>query len=343
MKKKIIILCGGVGPEHEVSLITGQNIYESLPKEKYKGFLVTINKKGEFKYLEGDENPILNLDNPFNTKINPQAITIKFADFFETKQIDLVFPAIQGDWGEDGVLQGFFEVLKITYVGCDVRVSALCMDKVTTKLLVEKIGIKTAAFAFYSNQESKPDFTQLQKELNSQFLIIKAVSLGSSVGVYLCKNQQEFKQAWQQSLELDQMIMVEQYIKGKEIEIAVLGNQNPKAALPSAGIVKGDGILDYNAKYVDTKGTITEIPAKIGDAKTKEIQELAIKIYKKIGCRVLARVDFFLLENGEIYFNEINTIPCFTATSVYPKSWAATGMPYPDLLDKIIEITLNGD
>ena len=342
MKKKIMIVCGGIGPEHEVSLISGNSIYQAISKKKHQPFLVAIGKNGTW-YHNKNLDPksfILDLANPFKTRINKKAQAFKFDGSIDGKKIDLVFPIIQGNWGEDGILQGFLEVLNVPYVGCDLRSSALCIDKILTKIFLEKIGFKTTEFCFYTGLETRPKFSDLQKKIGSKFLIVKAATLGSSVGVYLCKTEQDFTKAWREIKNFKDKILIEKYLKGKEIEVAILGNEKPKAALPSAGIVKGDDILSYEAKYVDEKGTETEIPAKISRQKTKEIQELAIKIFKALNCKGLARVDFFLVGEQEIYFNEVNTLPCFTEKSVYPRSWIASNLEYPALIDQLIELAL---
>ena len=334
MKKKVLILGGGKSTEHEVSLVSAFNIFQNIPQKKYQPFLVAIDKNGKWRV---GENLILNAANTGKTRINPKSKTIKIDEFINKNKIDVVFPILHGTWGEDGCIQGAFETMDLAYVGSSVKSSAVCMDKILTKMVLEKADIKIVDYRFFLSSQIPPSFKKLTEELNSKTLVAKAASLGSSVGIYICSNPKEFKAAWQKISLVDDKILIEKKITGREIEIAVLGNQNPKASLAGEILLDNHSFYSYEAKYLNSQGVTLIAPAKVKQLKI--IQKIAIQAYKALQCSGLARVDFFVAKN-QIYLNEINSLPGFTSISMYPKLWQISGISYPKLIEQLLELAL---
>ena len=310
IKKKVLILGGGKSTEHEVSLVSAYNIFQNISSENYTALLVAVDKKGIWRHCE---DLIFDVGNISKVRINPEAPKIFIEDFIRSQKIDLVFPILHGTGGEDGCLQGFLETLNLAYVGSDVRSSAVCMDKVFTKIILEKAGVKTVPYRDFLHNQPLPKFSELCKELGSKNLIVKASALGSSVGVYLCEDETSFKEACQKIQKIDAKILVEKQIQGRELEIAVLGNHNPEVSLVGEIVLKNYDFYSYEAKYLDEKGVDH--------------------------CSGLARIDFFLA-GEEVYLNEINSLPGFTKISMYPRLWQVSGLSYSALIDKLLKLAL---
>ena len=335
MKKNILVIGGGKSSEHQVSLISAKNILQNISASLYQTYFVGITEKGDFV---AGENAILDKEIDF-VGLDSKAKKISLENFLREKKIDVVFPALHGAYGEDGSIQGYLETLGIAYVGCDVISSAICMDKTITKIILEKNKIKNSKYEVFLAKKEIPSFSILQKKLETDILVVKAASQGSSIGIFFCKNQQELEKAWQENRKIDNKILVEQKITGREIEIAVLGNEKPKASLAGEIILKNYDFYSYAAKYLDEKGTELVAPAKLEKNILKKIQEIAIFSYQCLGCTGMARVDFFL-KGEEIYLNEINSIPGFTKISMYPRLWEVSGIGYSDLISELIKLAL---
>jgi D-alanine-D-alanine ligase len=350
-KKNILVLCGGKSGEHEISLLSTCSVFKAINTEKYEVYLVGIDKYGQFHY--GDfESLILGQNSPKTIKLNEDSRKVHLSSDkgrvylkdLETSEliseVDVVFPVMHGTFGEDGAIQGLLEFLQVAYVGSGVLGSTVCMDKDITKRLLEHTNIRTAkSLAF---RKYKVHDEQLQEVINKFGfpLFIKPANLGSSVGVSKAKSFTELKESVNSAFKYDNKVIIEEYIKGREIEVAILGNEDIMASIPGE-ITPTHEFYDYEAKYIDENGCELIIPAKLDEEKVKEIQDLAIQTFKTLQCRGLARVDFFIKENGEIYVNEVNTIPGFTNMSMYPKLFEASGISYTKLLDKLIELALS--
>ena len=304
-KIKIGVLFGGKSAEHEVSLQSAKNVINALDKTKYQIIPIKINKDGK----------------------------LKFDNF---KNFDVIFPVLHGPFGEDGSMQGLLKLAGIPFVGAGVLGSAVGMDKDVMKKLLRDAGIPIAKFITIKLGE-KINFAKVKKELGMP-LFIKPANMGSSVGVSKAKNEQEFKKAVNEAFKYDTKIIVEEFIKGREIECAVLGNDTPMASVLGE-IIANQEFYSYDAKYIDA-GSVAEIPAKIDKATAKKIQEFAIRTFQALNCEGLGRVDSFLTDKGEIFVNEINTLPGFTNISMYPKLWEASGVPISKLLDRLIDLAL---
>lgn len=307
MKKKIrvAVLFGGKSAEHEVSIESAKNVIKSLDLNKYDVIPVEIDKYGK-----GD----LTLQN-----------------------IDVVFPVLHGPFGEDGSMQGFLKVSEIAFVGSGVLGSAIGMDKDVTKRLLRDAGLPIGKFLVFENKEV-PDFSKVKRALGLP-VFIKPANLGSSVGVAKVKNVEEFEKAVKEAFLYDTKIIIEEYIKGREIECSVLGNEEPQASVPGE-IIPTHEFYDYNAKYIDADGAKLKIPAELSEDKIREVQELAVKAFKVLCLEGMARIDFFLTDSKKLYLNEPNTIPGFTNISMYPKLWEASGLSYSKLIDKLILLAL---
>lgn len=307
-KLKIGVLFGGKSAEHEVSLVSAKNVINALDKNKYKVTSVKIGKDGKF-----------------NINI--------------LKKFDLIFPVLHGPFGEDGSMQGLFKILDIPFVGAGVLGSAVGMDKDVMKRLLREAKIPVGDFLILENgEEKKYCFEQIEKKLGMP-VYVKPANMGSSVGVSKVQNDAELKKAIKEAFKYDTKIVIEEELKGREIECSVLGNENPKASLPGE-IIPVNDFYSYKAKYISKNSALLKVPAELSKKEIKMVQEMAVKAFKVLNCRGLGRLDFFLLKNGKLYINEINTLPGFTSISMYPKLWEASGLPIGKLLDNIIDLAL---
>jgi D-alanine-D-alanine ligase len=342
MSKKInvTILCGGQSAEHKISLLSAKNIIESIDKDKYNPILIGIDKSGNC-VINNTSNLLLNSDNPKLIELNTAESIVEYLpssldDFKHNRRIDVVFPILHGPFGEDGTIQGLLKLTNIPFVGADVLGSAIGMDKDIMKRLLRDAGIPIAKFITLKSSQSIPSFQTIIDNLGSP-VFIKPANMGSSIGVNKVTDENSYNNAIENAFEFDNKIIIEEFIKGREIECAILGNDNPIASIPGE-IIVNTNFYSYDAKYIDQKGADLQIPAKIPDPITEQIQSLAIKTFQTLSCECLARVDFFLTDDGQIFVNEINTLPGFTKTSMYPKLWEVSGISYPDLIDQLIQL-----
>ena len=334
--KKVAIIFGGMSTEHEVSVVSGISVLKNINKEKYNLFPIYIDKtgnwyeyKGKFEAQIGDKiDEIYKIENPYEY----------------LKKVDVVFPVLHGKYGEDGSIQGLLECLSIPYVGCGVLASSLGMDKLYAKKIFGEAGINQVKYCyiqrknneyFYINKNleaSKVNLEQIEKELGFP-MFVKPANSGSSVGISKVKNKEELKDAIEYAAKFDRKIIIEENIVGKEIECAVLGNEEVKASC-TGQVIPAEDFYSYEAKYKNAASK-TKIPS--GIEQEEEIKKLAIKAFKAIDGKGLARVDFFVIQE-KIYLNEINTIPGFTNISMYAKLWEASGIPYAQLIDELIQL-----
>ena len=352
MKKiNVAILFGGRSGEHEVSLTSAKNIISALDKEKYDIFLIGIDKEGRWHYqnkanfLLNETNPKLISLNKSNEEVFPvlspeKKGVIHFKDGSVVREkIDVVIPVLHGPFGEDGTVQGLLEVANLPYVGSDTIGSSVGMDKDVMKRLLQQAGIPIPKFITFNHVQFKNNeisFNKIKESLGLPFFV-KPVNLGSSVGISKVSSEKTFEKSVQEAFQYDLKIIFEENIVGREIEVAILGNYDPKASIPGEIIPKHD-FYSYEAKYIDEDGAKLEAPAKLTDDQVKRVQKLAIKVFKVLEAKGLSRVDFFLNKKDEFICNEINTFPGFTKISMYPKLWELSGIKYSELLDKLIEL-----
>ena len=349
-KKKINIgiLFGGKSAEHEVSLQSAKNVFEAIDKEKYNPILIGIDKSGKW-LLSDSSNFLLNADNPKLIKLNQASDSIaivpqsdgKISNLSQSnkeRSIDVIFPILHGPFGEDGTVQGLLKLANIPFVGASVLGSAIGMDKDMMKRLLRDADIPIGKFIAFKSDDKIPEYKIVAEKIDIPFFI-KPANMGSSVGISKINNEAEYLSAIKNAFQYDTKVLIEEYIKGKEIECSVLGNSNPIASV-SGEVISNHVFYSYESKYIDEKGATIEIPAKISSKVAKEIQKLAIKTFKTLSCEGLGRIDFFLKDNNEIIVNEINTIPGFTKISMYPKLWEASGISYSELIDRLIQLAI---
>lgn len=347
-KIKVGILFGGKSAEHEVSLQSAKNIIEAIDKEKYEIVLIGVDKEGKW-YLVNDDKFLSNMDDPSKISLNKNdnllAIIpgedknqlINLNGYERLDDIDVIFPVLHGPFGEDGTIQGLLKLSNIAYVGADVLGSSVGMDKDVMKRLLRDSNINIANFLTYS-KVAEYNYDDVKERLGMP-VFIKPANLGSSVGISKAHNEEEFYKAMELAFEFDNKVIVEEAIKGREIECSVLGNNNPICSLPGE-ILPSTEFYSYESKYIDESGAALQVPAELTDKEIDEIRACSIKTYKALCCKGMARVDVFLKDNGEIIVNEINTIPGFTRISMYPKLWEVTGIKYKELIDKLIELAI---
>ena len=313
MKKRVAVIYGGRSGEHEISLRSAHSIIDALDPAKYKVLHYLISKEGKWS-----PRPIVPEPNG-----NPE--------------IDVVFPALHGTFGEDGTLQGLLELAGLPYVGAGVLASSVSMDKEVMKRLAKERGLPVVDYTVFSSSEWKDS-----EGICAKFefpVFVKPANLGSSVGISKAHNCVELKSALELAASFDRKIIVERGIEGREFECAVLGNDDPKASVPCE-ILPSREFYDYDDKYLLEKaGTV--IPADLSAEQTAELQRLAVECYRAVECEGLARVDFLLeTSSNKLFINEINTLPGFTSISMYPKMWEHSGLPMPKLVDRLIELAL---
>lgn len=345
-KLNVAVIFGGKSGEHEVSLMSATNVINAMDKSRYNIYMIGITKKGQWMLYQG---PVEKLpDGSWETEArgidNRRLVDMMLGSILEENykpKIDVIFPVLHGPNGEDGTIQGFFEMLGIPYVGCGVIGSALGMDKAISKQLFEDAGLKTAKYVVAYKYEIQDNLQAVIDRVEAGFqypVFVKPVNMGSSVGITKAHDRQELEKGLKEAARFDRKLLIEEYINGREIECAVLGNNYPEAS--GAGeIIPSKEFYDYEAKYFDDGKSALVIPAKLTEEQDKTIRDAAIKAFKALDCYGMARVDFFLEKTtGEIYINEINTIPGFTRISMYPKLWDTAGLSYSKLIDKLIEL-----
>jgi D-alanine-D-alanine ligase len=337
-KLRVALVFGGKSVEHEVSLMSAKNVAEAMDKNKYEIIFIGIDKNG--KWLKCNSDFKINKNLSEISLISRKGERSANQGNSSTEVVDVVFPILHGPYGEDGTIQGLLKMAEIPFVGPSVLGSSVGFDKDITKRLLNEAKIPNTKFLTFRESE-KISFFAVKKFLNLP-MIVKPANSGSSVGISKISNQKEFTKAIKYAFKFDNKIIIEKFLKNKrEIECAVLGNNNPKASICGEVITnKMHVFYTYEAKYFDPNGAILEIPAKISKNLQNKIQDLAIKTYKTLELEGMARVDFFMDPKGNLFVNEVNTIPGFTNISMYPTLWKNTGIPYSKLIDKLIEFAI---
>ena len=352
MKKlNVCVLFGGISPEHAVSLRSAESVLNNMDSEKYNVFPVGITREGKWLLFGGNDYALLpdgvwqsHADNRPATisPVRGQGLLIFEEDRITTQSIDVVFPVLHGENGEDGAMQGLLQMAGIPYVGPHVAASAVAMDKTLTKLVVDNAGVTQAAWQLVRASEMKNRMESILDSLEARFaypMFVKPAGTGSSVGVSKATDRVNLESALLAAGAFDEKVLVEEFICGREVEVAVLGNSNPVASI-CGEIDSGADFYDYDSKYITDTST-AYIPARIPEDVEEQVREAAVKVYSAIGCQGLSRVDFFVTyEGNRVVFNEINTLPGFTSISMYPKLFAASGIPYGELIDQLLQLAL---
>lgn len=350
-KIRIGLIFGGKSTEHEVSLQSARNIFDALDRNRFDITLIGIDKRGQWQVADSS-GFLINSDNPSTIALIPSEEKLALAPGYDHgqwltvdnhekafSQIDVAFPIVHGAQGEDGSLQGLLRILDIPQVGSGVLGSAACMDKDVTKRLLRDAGIDIAPFVTVTRaNRTRLDVDKVIAELGLP-LFVKPASQGSSVGVSKVKQPGDLQQALDEAFLYDHKVLIEQGINGREIECAVLGNDDPEASV-CGEILLNDEFYSYDTKYISSTGSSLAIPAQISDEASAAIQQIALKSFTALECKGLARVDVFLTPEGRVVVNEINTLPGFTRISMYPKLWAASGLSYSDLLTRLVELAI---
>lgn len=351
--KNLLVLFGGVSPEHEVSLRSAEFVLNNIDRSKYNVYAVGITKDGRWLYFPGENYSLLpngdwlqdkNICSAVLSPSRGQGLLLMRKDKIETISIDVCFPVLHGENGEDGSIQGLMQVAGIPCVGPGVSASASCMDKTLTKLIVGETGVRQANWYLAHRQSIEADMKRLVRDIEqggAYPLFVKPSGTGSSVGVSKVHNTSELETALCKAAEYDEKVLVEEFIAGHEVEVAVLGNNKPVASVVGE-IFAGAEFYDYDAKYLSAESH-TEIPADIPQEAAERLRSAALTVYQAMGCRGLSRVDFFLTyEGSEVVFNEINTIPGFTSISMYPKLFEAAGVENKTLINELISLAMEG-
>ena len=344
MKKKLGLVFGGMSTENEVSVMSANSILKNLDKEKYEIFPIYISKNGKWYQYDNLENIEINEDLHDLNKIE------NVMEYLQ--KLDVLFPVLHGLYGEDGTIQGLFEMIDKPYVGCGVLASTIGMDKVYSKVIFDKANIRQAPYIYLEKNRDK--YKYIDREFNRKIMtldesvdlvekeigfpvFVKPSNSGSSVGVNKAENKEELKEYIKYAGKFDKKILVEKGIQGKEVECAVLGNEN--VITSCVGEIKpADKFYSYDAKY-QNEDSKTTIPANLDENVSSKIKKLAVKAFEAIDGKGLSRVDFFVEDKtNQIYINEINTLPGFTNISMYPKLFEAEGIQYNELLDKLIDL-----
>jgi D-alanine-D-alanine ligase len=352
MKKiRVGVVFGGRSAEHEVSLQSARNVLEALDREKYEPFLIGIDREGRWRLDEQTRvlfdaaRPLPNLvaDGPREVGLVARGEGSRLMDLArntELAKLDVIFPVLHGPYGEDGSVQGLCRLANIPCVGAGILGSAVGMDKDVMKRLLRDAGIPNARFLLVARGQEPPPFADVAARLGTP-VFVKPANLGSSVGISRAGNADEYRTAIAVALRYDRKVIVEECIRGREIECSVLGNTDPVASVPGEIVTGGaHAFYDYEAKYLDEKGAELCIPAKLDGPTAELVRSLAVKTYTVLCCEGMARVDMFLRDTGEVLVNEINTIPGFTRISMYPKLWEASGLPPRGLVDRLITLAL---
>ena len=350
-KLNVCVLFGGISPEHEVSLRSAEFVLNSLSPEKYNVFPVGITKEGDWILYGGTDYSALPSgqwkEHPDNRKaaispIRGQGLLSFEGDCVVREMIDVVFPVLHGENGEDGSVQGLLQLAGIPFVGPHVAASAVSMDKSLTKLVVDSAGVTQAAWQLVRRGDLENHLVSTLNSLESRFaypMFVKPAGTGSSVGVSKAADREALRKALEFAAKYDTKILVEEFIDGQEIEVAVMGNNSPVASI-CGEIDSGADFYDYEAKYISDT-SVAYIPARLPEDVAEQVRDLAVKVYSAIGCQGLSRVDFFVTrQDHRVVFNEINTLPGFTSISMFPKLFAASGIPGDQLLDELFRLAL---
>jgi D-alanine-D-alanine ligase len=344
-KLRVGVIYGGRSGEHEVSIASAASIFKHLDPAKYEAVPIKIGKDGRWA-LSGDVPKALSAAEVHRQAESSALQPIEPTAALSTSRIDVVFPVLHGPYGEDGTVQGLLELANVPYVGAGVLGSAVGMDKAVMKTLFAAHGLPIVPHITVMRREWQANAGGMTSRVAGELrypVFVKPANLGSSVGISKAKSDESFREAMELALRFDKKIVVEAGVaNAREIECAVLGNDEPEASVPGEIIVTHrDGFYSYTAKYIDADGATTRIPADLPGALVHKVQRLSVEAFRALELSGMARVDFFVDgQTNALFLNEVNTIPGFTSISMYPQMWEASGLPYPALLEKLLTLAL---
>lgn len=348
MKKNIAILCGGQGVEHNVSLLSASNVIRDLDETKFNKIVIYITTEGQWLlaqdiscFIQQAEKMRIDIETLDLLMLLPGHAKTPLVNnrTREAVQVDCFFPILHGMYGEDGTMQGLLEILDVPYVGCGCLGSAISMEKNICKQLLRQAGIPTIDWVtVHVTEKNTYTYSKLSEQLAPVFFM-KTVRSGSSIGVVKVRNEAEYIQALETIFDLDNTIIIERGVTARELEVSLLGYHDLRTTPPGEVLVYDD-FYTYEAKYFNPNGSSTQTPAHVSSQLSQTLQELTVQAAKVIGCFGMARVDFLVVSDDEVYLNEFNPLPGFTNISMYPKNWLTQGMSYPELLSQLIELAL---
>lgn len=349
--KRVLVLFGGVSSEHEVSLISARGIIQNIPKDRYEVLTLGITRQGEWLLYDGDaqalpEDGWLKTGKRTPAVLSPDAshhgLLVFEGRSTRIERVDVVFPVLHGQNGEDGTMQGLLQLAQIPFVGCGCTASAITMDKALTNALADTAGIAQAKWLPLTRRDYARDAAAQRKLAIDRLglpIFVKPANAGSSVGVGKARDEEALAAAIENAFRYDEKLVLEECIEGMEVECAVLGNEEPQASTVGE-VVPCNDFYDYEAKYIANDSEL-HIPARLSAEQLEAVRAAACRVFTVMGCSGLARVDFFVRrEDGAVLLNEPNTIPGFTPISMYPKLWAQSGLPYGELLDRLLRLAL---
>ena len=360
MKKlRLGLLFGGRSLEHEISILSARSILNALNRDRYQIVLIAVDRSGHWQQLSADEIPDEDSVSGHPVVLPPHVSGSHQAELLslaalqpessssptsaQDLSLDIIFPIVHGAGGEDGSLQGLLELSEVAYVGSGVLGSALQMDKDIAKKLLAAAGLPVLPWVDLRRHELmeaglEASCARIEEALDYP-LFVKPANSGSSVGINRALNREELIDALNEAMQFDDKLLVEKGIEAREIEVAVLGNEEPQASVPGE-IIPGHAFYDYEAKYLDGSTRLV-VPASLSEDEVHTLQEKAVQAFRVLEAGGMARVDFLMdKKTGQIYINELNSLPGFTDGSMYPRLWAATGLPYAQLLDRLVDLAL---
>jgi len=335
---KVAILYGGRSVEHGVSINSARNIAEYIDKQNFKPVPIGISQSGQW-FLTNGVSKEIEQGKRLHLRLDPTRPAF-LTDDGEEAMVDIVFPVLHGTDGEDGSVQGLLKTLELPIIGTGVLGSSMSMSKLVTKQMLQQAGLPVTRFLYRQFADTPFSFEEVKKQLGLPFMV-KSASLGSSVGVSKVKSQHDFAKAVEESFRYDNGVLFEEFIQGREIECAILGNDPPQASLPGEIIIsKKYEFYTFDAKYVDSEAVRIQVPAALDPAQAELIRDLSVKAFQTLCCEDFARVDLFLTANNKVYINEINTIPGFTNSSMFPMMWKERGISFTELITRLIGLAL---
>lgn len=344
MKKKLGLLYGGKSAEHKVSMQTALAVIKALDLEKFDIYPVYITEEGEWvkgPMLEAPAESVKQLEFSQGEAMSPAALAPAMFKSAEESSFDIIFPLLHGPNGEDGTVQGMLELLNLPYVGNGVLASSAGMDKVIMKNIFAQAGLPQVNYVWFVRSEwqkaGETAYEKVEEELGYP-CFVKPANLGSSVGISKCTNREELAAAFEEAFQFDRKIIVEEGVTAREIELGVLGNDEPECSVAGEIVPKKD-FYDYKAKYEDGD-TAMIIPAEITEEEYSTLNEMSIRAFKALDCSGLVRADFFLTRDGKVMINEVNTMPGFTPFSMFPLLWKHTGVEYPQLIERLVNLAI---
>jgi D-alanine-D-alanine ligase len=339
-KKKVAILYGGRSVEHAVSVNSARNIFEFLDKNLFEPVPIGISKSGQW-FLKSEVHKDIESGDPIGLTLHPGNPEFILLSGKPSVSVDVIFPVLHGTDGEDGSIQGLIKAMDLPMVGTGVLGSSLSMNKIVAKRLLREAGLPVTDFmTFTFDDKDDISFKKISKKLGLPFMV-KSASLGSSVGVTKVKSKKDFRQAVDEAFKYDSEMLAEEFISGREIECAVLGNHPAEASKPGEIVIsKKYDFYTFDAKYVDPEAVRIDVPARLPKSIVAKVRKISRKAYETLHCEDFSRVDLFLDKRGKIYINEINTIPGFTNSSMYPMMWKERGVSFSDLITRLLNLAL---